>query len=81
MHKLRNTTPLNELDALLSSSGNASSSGSHTSSTEGYGVIVASVGDTFELQIRTELSTGLGGNDAGFGVPNIHAFISFSMVA
>ena len=81
MHKLRKTTPLNELDALLSSVGNASSSGSHTSSTEGYGVIVASVGDTFELQIRTELTNGLGGNDAGFGVANIHAFISFCRVA
>jgi uncharacterized protein YpmB len=80
MHKIRKTTAMNEADVLFSTLGSAASNGTHTSSTEAYGVVPCLAGDTFELQVRCSQATANGGDSAGFGVNNIHAFVSWCRV-
>jgi hypothetical protein len=80
IHKIRKTTAMNQADVLFSTAGNASASGTHTASTEGYGIVPCVAGDTFELQVRTSQASGTGGEATTFGVENVHAFVSWSRV-
>ena len=77
--KLRKTTGGQETDEIISLVADAPNSGNHQTTAEGYGIIVAALNDTYELQIKVtndNVNDGLGA-DAGFGVNNFHSFVSF----